>query len=37
VEIDGKQYMVKEQEGKLRVPIYKDNPFFNYKDISVEE
>ncbi len=36
VEIDGKQYMVKEQEGKLRVPTFKDNPFFNYKDISVE-
>jgi len=36
VDIDGKQYMVKEQEGKLRVPTYKDNPFFNYKDITVE-
>lgn len=37
VEIDGKEYLVKEQEGKLRVPTLKDNPFFDYKDIALEQ
>ena len=31
VEIDGIRYVVKEQEGKLRVPTPEDNPIdFNY-------
>jgi hypothetical protein len=33
VEIDGKRYVVKEVEGKTRVPRLEDNPLFNYSDI----
>lgn len=35
VEIDGKRYVVKEVEGKVRVPRLEDNPLFNYSDISL--
>ena len=35
VEIDGKRYVVKEIEGKVRVPRLEDNPLFDYSEISV--
>lgn len=35
VEIDGVRYVVKEVEGKVRVPRFEDNPLFDYSEISV--
>lgn len=35
VEIDGSSVVVKEQEGKLRIPVFEDNPLFNYSDLTI--